>query len=509
MLDNWRYLQRRRRINKDTSNLDTSISKSNIENSFVDCNDFKIKEIYLGKETITIYYMEGIVDQLIIDDDILKPIVLEKFKKEGNIKDDTTTYDIFSKIEDGLIPHLCTNIRENLDDAISDILDGCICLIDDKSESKAFTIKVKKVPQRSITEPNNENIIKGSKEAFIESLKVNVAIIRNRLHTNDLKSKSFEIGTLSKTEVVIMYIDKKVDPKVLEAIVNKIKNIQTDKITAPADFEEQMADNKYSIFPQMIYTEKTDKIVANLMDGKVCAIIDGFPTVYILPAVFNMFFQAVEDYATNYAVSTILRILRYICFLITLLTPALYIAITTFHQEMLPTDLAISIIRSKQGSPFPVILEVIFMLLSFEILIEASTRLPKTIGQTISIVGGLIIGEAAVSANFVSPAVVVIIAITGIAGFLMPNQDFSNALRLSRFALVILSGIAGLYGTTIGLILLFYYLSTLEPLGIPYFTPFASNEGKNLSIDTVARYPMKDMRDIEKEQEIEYEKEKR
>ncbi|MNI50777.1 Spore germination protein A1 [compost metagenome] len=211
-----------------------------------------------------------------------------------------------------------------------------------------------------------------------------------------------------------------------------------------------------------------------------------------------MFFQAPEDYGINYAMASIIRIIRYVCSFTTLLLPAFYVSVLMFHQEMLPTDLIISIIKSKQGQPFPVLLEVVFMLLAFEILIEASARLPKTIGQTISIVGGLIIGEAAVNANFVSPSVVVIIAISGIMGFLIPNQDFANSIRICRFCLAILAGISGLFGLSIGLIIVIYYLCCLESFGVPYFTPFVSNDAKNISKDTVKRSIMLDMRKTKK-----------
>lgn len=234
--------------------------------------------------------------------------------------------------------------------------------------------------------------------------------------------------------------------------------------------------------------------MSNITEGKIAVIIDGLPIVYILPSVFPMFFQAPEDYSVNFGVATIIRLLRYCSAFLSLLLPAFYVSISTFHQEMIPIDLAISIIQSKQGEPFPAVIEVIFMLLAFEILIEASVRLPKTIGQTISIIGGLIIGQAAVSAKFVSPAVVVVIAIAGVTGFLIPNQDFANAIRICRFIIVLFASIAGLYGLSLGLIAVIYYMCTIESFGVPYFTPITSNDGKNILKDTVFRLPLLDMR---------------
>jgi spore germination protein KA len=399
-----------------------------------------------------------------------------------------------SKIEGGLLPHISTDIKVEIKDAVTGVLNGNVCLINKKNNKKGILFNVKKVEQRSLTEPANENIIKGSKEAFIENISVNIGLVRNRLKTSDLKVKEMKIGEDTSLNIAILYLDKKVDSEVLKKLIKRIENIATNKLASISDIEEQIIDKKYSIFPQVLFTEKTDKFVGNIVEGKIGLIIDGVPIAYIIPALFNMFFQAPEDYSANYAISTSLRILRYLCMIVTLVSPALYVAITTFHQEMVPTELAISIIESKQGDPFPVLIEVVFMLIAFEILIEASTRLPKTIGQTVSIVGGLIIGEAAVSANFVSPAVVVIIAITGIAGFLMPNQDFSNALRICRFFLLLISGVMSVYGLALGLIVIFYYLATIESFGVPYLMPFSSNEGKNILTDTIIREPMVDIK---------------
>ncbi|HHW47877.1 MAG TPA: spore germination protein [Clostridiaceae bacterium] len=224
--------------------------------------------------------------------------------------------------------------------------------------------------------------------------------------------------------------------------------------------------------------------------GRVGLLIDGLPTAYVIPATISMFFQAPEDYAQNYVIGSFLRCIRYVNSLIALLLPGFYISITTFHQEMIPTLLAITIIRSKAEVPFPTSTSIIFMLLAFEVLIEAGFRLPRTIGQTISIIGALVVGQAAVQAKIISPVVVIIIALTGMAGFTMPNQDFANALRIYRLLFVLCATIAGLYGLGLGFLLLVYHLNTIETFGVPYFSPFVANEGRDITKDTIIRAPL-------------------
>lgn len=495
MLRNWRNIRHSDKrknfeFQQDARKTNSKINIENIETIFKDTGDIKFKNFVVENEEFSIVYLENIVDVKTVDDYILRALLT------GNNKpSELDNLDIFSKIEKGMLNHLSTSVETDINKLIDHILNGNICLINKNNDEKGIAFDAKHVEKRSLTEPSNENIIKGPKEAFIENVKVNVGLIRNRIKTADLKVKEMKIGKEASTTLEIIYLDSIVDKEILNELIRRISSIDTDKLIAISDFEEQLIERKYSIFPQVVYTEKTDKFAANIVEGKIGIIIDGYPIAYIVPALFNMFFQAPEDYTTNYALSSVLRVLRYICMFITLSLPAFFVAVATFHQEMIPTELAISIIKSKQGEPFPTLVETAFMLVAFEILIEASTRLPKTIGQTISIVGGLIIGEAAVTADLVSPAVVVVIAITGISGFIMPNQDFSNALRISRFLLLVIAGILGLYGMGIGVIILFYYLATMESFGIPYFVPFSSTDGKNVLIDTIVRAPIKATKD--------------
>ena len=320
-------------------------------------------------------------------------------------------------------------------------------------------------------------------------LRVNTALLRRRITSPKLKFIETTVGKTSNTLVSVAYLEGTADGELVNTVIEKLKGIEIEEVVSTASIEEHITSHPYSIFPQTIYTERPDKLAACISEGKIGLFIDGYPLGYVIPAVLNMFFQAPEDYSQNYLTASILRCIRYIAALITVLLPGLYVSTLTFNIEMLPAKLALSIIKSKEGVPFTTIIEVLFMLIAFEILIEAGVRLPKTMGQATSIVGGLIVGDAAISAKFVSPAVVVVIAIASICGFLMPNQDFANSLRLLRFTGVLMAAFAGIYGMSLGIILLLYYFAGLKTCGVPYMLPYAAADGKNLGKDTLFRTP--------------------
>lgn len=460
---------------------------STICDRFRNCSDFLCQKIVSNVTGVEIYKLSlnQFVDKLIIDETILKPIADEL----DNIKNST---DILNLIKSGKIYHIDAMIETDANKIIANILSGNFVLI---VENEGFIFNTVNYSKRSIEKPESEVSIKGAKESFIETAAINVALVRRRLQTEKLKVIETDLGEETKTKINIMYVEGIAKEKEIQGVIERIKNIKVPSIVSVSDFEEHIVDRKYSVFPQTIATERPDKVAANLIEGKIAIFVDGFPTVYLVPAVFSMFMQATEAYSTNYFTASFIRIIRYICVFIATLLPAIYIAITTFHHEMLPTTLAESIIQSKQNVPLPAFLEIIIMLIAFEILLEAGNRMPKTAGQTVSIVGALIVGEAAVNAKFVSPIVVVIVAITAICGFVLPNQDLANAIRLNRFGLVIVSSIAGFFGISIATIALLYYLCSLESFGVPYLKPFVANDGKNVLADTLIRQPINKTKD--------------
>lgn len=467
--------------------VEQEVTVSNLKKYLKDSEDIIYKKVTInGKKeiTATFVFIEGMINSTVINNYILKPFEQEEiFKKIENQK------ELIKSITDNSVYFLSQSPVKVLKDAISDVLSGNTILVLDE-EKTAISFETKGFEKRSISEPLDENVLKGSKDSFIEVMKVNNTLIRRKIKTHDLRIEGQEVGEISRTSISIIYLESLVDKKILNSVKQKIQNITVGNIVSTAYFEDQMKDKKYSLFPQFIYTERPDKACANIMEGRIVVIIDGFPLAYIMPVTLPMFFQAPEDYSSNYIVGSFVRIVRYICLILGLFLPAIYIAVVTFHQDMIPISLADSIIKSKVDVPFSAFTETIFMLSSFEVLLEAGIRMPKAIGQTTSIIGGLIIGEAAVSAKFLSHAVVVVVAAAGISGFLAPNQDIGNAIRICRFAMIFAAYALGLTGVYLGAIILIYYLSTISTFGVPYLSPISGNNSKNLWKDTLFRLPL-------------------
>jgi spore germination protein KA len=272
-------------------------------------------------------------------------------------------------------------------------------------------------------------------------------------------------------------------------IRDKIQAINIDNLSTPAFIEEFLMENPKSLFPQIMYTQRPDKISANLSDGRIALVVDGIPFVYLLPCQLVMLMQSPEDYANHFFVGSALRVIRYLSMIVTLFLPAFYIAATTYQNQMLPVQLALSTQAAKQNVPFSSATEVLGLLMSFEILIEAGLRLPKTVGTAMSILGGLIVGQAAVTANIVSPLVVVVVALAGISGFIMPNQDLSSGIRVIRFVFALLAALGGFLGLAVGVIILITHLCSMDNYGIAYMSPFVDINESNHK-DTLFRFPI-------------------
>lgn len=449
-------------------------------------SDVTFKEICInGKEHLltTLLYIEGMIDTKTVNDDILKPLA-----QESRLSEDKSLKGIITLIEHGTVYHAAHKTRTNINDCINDVINGSAALIFD-SERMAITFDVKGFEKRAITEPTGENVQKGAKDVFVETLRVNTATVRRRIKTPKLRIVQTIVGRQSMTAVAIVYIEGLTNKFLVNEVKKRLDNIQIDEVVSSGHIEEYISDSKTTMFPQIAATERPDRFCSNIISGRVGLIIDGLPISYIVPATINQLMQASEDYSQNYIVSTFIRCMRYFLMFLTLFFSGIYISVATFHHEMIPKELAISIAAAKEGVPFPAFIEVLLMLLAFEILLEAGLRLPRTIGQALSIVGALILGEAAVTAKIVSPSVVIVVAITGIAGFTMPNQDFSNALRLWRLIIAVLSSIAGLFGLTIGSLILLFHYCTLESFGVPYLSPFVTADSKSWT-DTVFRLPL-------------------
>lgn len=461
---------------------DQIISTDRLKNILSASDDIVFNEIALGGELkLTTVFVDGLVNSKMIDDDVLKPLIQESILRESESEE-----RIIDLIMLGTVYHCQRKRRDKLDDCIGDLLSGSVVLVFDKSNI-AVTFEIKGFEKRSITEPTNENVLKGSKESFIEVLRVNTALLRRRIASRDLIVEQMKLGMRTDTTLAIVYLKGIANIQVVTEVRNRLKKINIDGIVSAGEIEAYLLDQRFSLFPQLLYTERVDRLCGNLLEGRVAVMIDGMPITYIMPVDFSSLLQAPEDYSLHFLQSSLFRLLRNFAAFMALILPAFYVAVTTFHQEMIPTQLAVAIIESKKAVPFPTVIEVLLMLLAFEILLEAGLRLPKSIGQTVSIIGALVVGDAAITAKILSPGVVIVIATAGITGFVIPNQDLANSVRICRVLLVFCSLFGGLFGISVGLIAILYHLCTMEIFGCPYLSPFVGNEGKRMFHDTIIR----------------------
>ncbi|KAB3530770.1 spore germination protein [Alkaliphilus pronyensis] len=466
---------------------DGEISSHNLMNTLGLSKDVIFTSVDIGEKnnvSLTIVYIEGLIDKKILNNDILKPLLHDSIIAVANSEE-----DIIKHIEKGNIYCSYPKTTGKIEECLNYIISGSVALIFDNKRI-AITFDIENYDKRAITEPTGENVVKGSKDAFVETLKVNTAIIRRKIKTPKLVIEETVVGKQTLTTIAIVYIDGITNRHIVDEIKKRLDSIDIDEVLATGFIEEFIIDNNYSLFPQVICTERSDKLCSHIVSGRVGLLIDGLPVTCAIPGTLNMFLHAQEDYSQNFWVSSSKRLLRYVLLVLTLLLPAFYVAITAFHQEMLPIELAIAIEVSKEGVPIPTFIEILVMLIAFEVLVEAGIRLPRSIGQTVSIVGALIVGEAAVNAKLISPVVVIVIAATAISGFAMPDQDLSNALRIWRLILTVFASIIGLFGVSIGVLLLLFHLAKLESFGVPYLSPFVAQEGKQME-DSIVRLPLK------------------
>jgi hypothetical protein len=376
-----------------------------------------------------------------------------------------------------------------MDEAGFDLIGGtCLRLFPGESVCLSFYTGTEE--KRSVSEPENEPPLKGPRDSFVESIRTNTSLVRRRLRAPSLKIKELLVGRQTVTPVDILWIEGLTNPELVKAVEQRIDAIDIDALIATGNLEEYIVDDLHTPFPLVATTERPDRFTAGVVEGRVGILVDGLPLGWLVPGTISQFFKTPQDKAQSWMVASMLTVLRYLCMLTTLFLPALYIAAVTFHPEMLPTKLTLSIIAAKQDVPFTSIFEVLILLIAFEIIQEAGLRLPGSIGQTVSILGGLVVGSAAVEARIVSPAVLIVVAIAGIAGYTMPSQDLAGALRLWRFLLALCASVGGLFGIAAGAAAAVFHLAGIESFGVAYLTPFAANAGEQVEGRTVLRQPL-------------------
>ncbi|WP_019912774.1 spore germination protein [Paenibacillus sp. HW567] len=439
-----------------------------IKKSLGDSSDLISKEIRGGGSLdMLLIYMDGLVDTGVLNNSVLPSLLQMETERLALLPPQERLNFILKHV---LIASKAGTFSST-DELFKGILSGQIIVLLEGS-SYGIWADAAGYEERSVTEPISQSVVRGPMEGFTENLRTNTSLVRKRIQDQRLWLESRKIGRITKTTVAIMYLEHVVNKDVLAELKSRLGHIDIDGILESGYIEEQIQDTARTPFPTIYNTERPDIIAAGILEGRIAIFVDGTPFVLLIPALFMQFFQSPEDYYQRADISTLLRFLRYLAFFIALLAPAFYIAVTTFHQEMLPTNLLISLAAQREGVPFPAFIEALLMEITYEILREASLRIPKNAGQAVSIVGTLVIGQAAVEAGVVSAAMVIIVSITAISTYVVPENGMSIAVRMLRFILMMLAASIGLFGIMIGLVLMTLHLTSLRSFGIPYMSPF-------------------------------------
>lgn len=437
-----------------------------------------------------ILFLDGMINSDIVSEVILKPLLDDGSKLWQESTHPVNVMDTI--LRNHIIPAKQMTSGLCMQNVVEHVLSGDVALFI-HGEPKALFIDAKGGKSRSVEEPAAEVVIRGPRDGFTEELRTNTSLIRKRLKTPKLKMESVKVGRLSKTEIVLTYLDGIADPSLIKEVRTRMGRIDIDAILASGYIEELIEDSPNVIFPKIVSTERPDKLTANLLEGKVGIIVDNTPFALSVPGTFVEMMQASEDYYNRFTFTTMVRMLRFIFLVISLLLPSVYIALSTFHQEMIPSSFLLSMAASRESVPYPALVEALLMEISFEALREAGVRLPRQVGQAVSIVGALVIGQAAVEAALVSAPLVIVVSITGIASFIIPNFNQGMAIRLLRFPMMILAGTLGLFGVLMGVLVLMIHLASLRTFGVPYFAPIMPLHLKDLK-DVFIRLPWRKMR---------------
>ncbi|WP_240376031.1 spore germination protein [Bacillus piscicola] len=449
---------------KIKDNLEHNISTlSSIFESSIN-SDFVIRQcdvLSLEKKAST-FFLNGLVDPKEIEEFIINALT----NSEENVN---KNMDIEQLVND-IIPIKNIKAVSMISECVQGLNNGQTLLLVEGIEN-GFLLDTTKIEHRGVETPQNELVIKGSNEGFVESVAINKALIRKQLRYEKLVSDNVELHNRAADSVSLMYVNDLVDKDVVEDVKKRLRDIDVDTIQNIALLEQYLEERPYSLVPTILYTERPDRVVSYMLEGHVVILAENSPACLVVPVTFWSFFHTAEDNYQRWAYGNFIRIIRLLCFLIAIVTPSFYVAVTTFHIEMLPTDLALAIAAKRETIPFPVIVEVLIMEVAFEILREAGIRVPSPIGPTIGIVGTLILGQAAVEANIISPIMVIVVAITGLSSFAIPDISFSFMIRVIRFGFLLSAAIFGLFGIVICLTLSVAYLTTLHSFGVPFLSP--------------------------------------
>ena len=446
------------------------ITDENVCRMFAQANDFVYRTIKKDRWDLYVYAIDGLVSGGDISQYIIKPI--------AELLDGSSMEVLFDRALHGTVYNAVANACTDLDDVALKLVNGfCVVLFPGVG---AVGYEVKTGDKRGPSAPEVENTVKGPKDAFVETVRSNTSYVRRHLRSPDLKIYETQVGRRSLTNVSVVWLKGITNPELVERMKARLDEIDIDGFITPSAVEEYVTGSRATAFPLMQYTERPDKFCRGILDGRIGLLVDGLPLGYLAPADLGSLMESPEDQSRDYLSASGIRILRYAALLLSLLLPGFYIALAVFHQEMIPLPLLRAMIESKQAVPFSTSVEVFGLLIAFELLQESGIHLPQAVGQSVSVIGGIVVGTAAVEAGLVSPVALIAVSIAGICGFALPNRDLAEAVRLWRLILAGTAAVGGLFGVTVGLISLLIHLSGLTCLGVPYLAPFSQMENVEL-----------------------------